>query len=126
MSESIDAPFDLRIGGKVYKNCTWQVSQYAVDGSMALRAFVDDEYGPEPLTTASVYIDSADTMPGCIFVKDYSENEGMLEELVRLGVGVATGRTVQTGWVEVPELKLIGDWAKIIEKIDAARKETHA
>jgi hypothetical protein len=52
--------------------------------------------------------------PGCVFLKTYSENEGMLEELVRNGVVKATGRFATGGFdrsIVFPEAQVIGHWS---------------
>lgn len=44
---------------------------------------------------------------GCVFIKDYSENEGMLKWLERNKIAKATGRRVRSGFVEVPEARIL-------------------
>src|SRR5690606_13888910 len=42
-----------------------------------------------------------------VLIKDYSENEGMLEALVNAGVVEDTGKRVASGYVEIPVCRLL-------------------
>ena len=44
---------------------------------------------------------------GHVFLKGWSENEGVPEELDRLGIVELTGRKVRTGFVKAQEAKLL-------------------
>jgi len=52
--------------------------------------------------------------PGEILIKDYSENEGMLDALVAAGVVSDTGRRIQSEYAVIPVAKLapeiLKDW----------------
>ena len=58
---------------------------------------IDAENG-EPIATASVSLD-VELKPNEIIIKDWSENEGMLDTLVKSGIVEDTGEVVQTGFV---------------------------
>lgn len=60
----------------------------------------------EPLFTATVALDE---MPpkGHVFLKGWSENEGIPEALVKAGIVELTGRTIPTGYCEAIEAKLL-------------------
>ena len=60
----------------------------------------------EPLFTATVALDEKPD-EGCVFLKGWSENEGIPEALVKAGVVELTGKTVQTGYCEAIEAKLL-------------------
>jgi hypothetical protein len=62
----------------------------------------------EVITTCSVNIPEQLVMmqPDEILIKDYSENEGMLDLLIKEGVVTDTGHRVQSGFVEIPICKL--------------------
>ena len=64
----------------------------------------------EPFATATVNLVKDTLAPGCVFVKDYSENEGMLQWLVDNKVVEATGRYVNCGFTEAPEARLLEPW----------------
>ena len=63
---------------------------------------VDDVYKGEPIATATVNIPEMDLKENEVIIKDYSENEGMLEALVAAGIVVPTGRFVDSGFVTCP------------------------
>lgn len=73
------------------------------DGSPALQVW--DEDGP--LATATVYLLGQPASDGCVWIKDWSENEGMLDSLTALGVIEPTGRTTQAGFATAHEARLL-------------------
>lgn len=75
--------------GKMYI----QVNRYLLDNSICLSAI--EKYGARvPLT---VCVEGAKPEPGHVLIKTWSENEGVLEELVRLGIVQDTGVKIRTG-----------------------------
>ena len=60
----------------------------------------------EPQFTATVALDELPA-EGCVFLKGWSENEGIPEALVKAGVVELTGRTFPTGYCEAIEAKLL-------------------
>ena len=88
------------------------VAEY-VEGGTALMA-VTPETGEEYFT-ASVYMEGmTPDDPNTIWVKSWSENEGIMEELVSHGVLELTGQTAQTGFVTAHEAVIqdAGNWNK--------------
>jgi len=73
------------------------------DKSVAIQAVSLEQ---EPLFTATVCLDEP-AKEGHVFLKGWSENEGVPEALVKAGVVKLTGRTVQTGYCEVVEARLL-------------------
>ncbi len=73
------------------------------DGSPAIQGTSLDG---EPLFTATVALDKKPT-DGHVFLKGWSENEGIPEALVEAGVVELTGRKVPTGYCEAIEAKLL-------------------
>ncbi len=73
------------------------------DGSVAIQAV---SLGREPMFTATACIDEP-AKEGHVFLKGWSENEGIPEALVKASVVELTGRTVPTGYCEVLEAKLL-------------------
>lgn len=49
-----------------------------------------------------------------MFIKDYSENEGLLKQLVDKGFVQEIGATVRSGFVEIPEVKLLGKFMEAV------------
>ena len=60
----------------------------------------------EPLFTATVALDELPN-EGCVFLKGWSENEGIPEALVQAGIVELTGRKIPTGYCEAIEAKLL-------------------
>jgi len=60
----------------------------------------------EPMFTATVALDEKPS-EGCVFLKGWSENEGIPEALVKAGIVELTGRRVKTGYCEAVEAKLL-------------------
>lgn len=60
----------------------------------------------EPQFTATVALDEIPA-EGCVFLKGWSENEGIPEALVKAGIVELTGRTIPTGYCEAVEAKLL-------------------
>ena len=63
----------------------------------------------EPMFKATVSVQNALPKQGCVFLKGWSENEGIVEELVRLGIVKLTGRTESTGRVMAQEAILLAE-----------------
>ena len=64
-------------------------------------------YKGEPMATATVNIPMANLEADEVIIKDYSENEGMLETLVKARVVKDTGKTITNGFITCPVCKLL-------------------
>ncbi|QGZ16747.1 hypothetical protein PBI_DEWDROP_100 [Microbacterium phage Dewdrop] len=86
-------------------------------GSPAIVLITHEEGFPDLLSKVTLNMAGTGSFPaeGCVFVKDYSEGEGMLQAFVDKGWMQPTGRTVRSGWVTVPEAKLIGELAELVK-----------
>lgn len=85
----------LTFAGETWRNVLVSRGAYP-GGELALTL----DAGGEPLTVASVNLAPAYGLvpaEGCIFVKDYGENAGLLAALAEAGVLRPTGRTVSFG-----------------------------
>ena len=88
--------------------CRLYLASYS-DGNTALSMY-DTEDGS---AIACVSINLAPVEPelledrALIYLKDYSENEGMLDLLVAEGIVERTGRTRQSGYIEAPLVRII-------------------
>ena len=60
----------------------------------------------EPIATASVKLEDG-TEEGYCFIKDWAENEGMLEALLEAGLVEITGRQVVAGCCIAAEVKVL-------------------
>jgi hypothetical protein len=75
------------------------------DGRPAL--YLVDVNTREIVAAATAYLPYVPLKPGEVFIKDHSENRGMLAALENAGIVQATGETVQSGFVEVPVAKIM-------------------
>jgi hypothetical protein len=84
--------------------CRLEFARYG-NGRTALRLL--DERDGGVVAIATVNVREAALGPDEVLVKDYSENEGMLEVLTRHGVVEATGRVVPTGYANAHVCRLL-------------------
>lgn len=87
------------------EECRIQKLSYK-NGVPALQLFTLDG---EPYTTATVNVseEAALLKENETFIKNYSENEGILEVLTKAGIVEPTGKFVLSGFVRIPVVKLL-------------------
>jgi hypothetical protein len=79
------------------------------NGNLAIRALCIDG---SPAFTATVNLD--EVLPnGYVYIKNYSENEGVLTFLMNLGIVTKIIRYVQSGYVSIPVCQI--DMSKLNE-----------
>lgn len=83
--------------------CTIEERRYG-NGRLALE-LVDSK--GEPVAVATVNVPGSPLADDEVFIKDYSENEGMLDSLVAAGIVERTGKSVQSGFISIPVAKLL-------------------
>ena len=89
------------------QDCMLNFDRYR-NGRLALSLIFRDEDGfMEVMTTASVNLPHAPLNEGEMFIKDWSENEGLLQALIDAGVVRRPLRWVTSGYVEVPAVRLL-------------------
>lgn len=89
-------------------NCRMDVSTYVNNGRLALMLLSNkDGY---PVATATVNLKADLEAPDHIFVKSWSENEGMAKCLEEHGIAIHTGHTSSTGYVKADVMKLTTDF----------------
>lgn len=74
--------------------------EYLVDKTLAVSAICENE---EPWTMVTINIGEEPLNEKCAFVKDYAENEGMANFLVKNKIAKPTGRMFPSGFVMIPE-----------------------
>jgi hypothetical protein len=84
-------------------DCIVRKRQY--DNGRPALVLVDAEDG-SPIATATVNLPDVPLGRNQVAIKDWSENEGVLDALVAAGVVKHTGQTVPSGFVEVPICEL--------------------
>jgi len=91
----------------VYKgwNCNLNKSYYEHGKRVAL-CLIDADDG-EPVSTCTVNLPEEPLADDEVLIKDYSENEGMVEFLVKEGVVERTNRDVRSGYVAIPVCRLL-------------------
>jgi hypothetical protein len=86
-------------------NCDVNFRNY---GNSGIAICLDDVIDGSPVAVASVNLEGiAEVNKGEIAIKDYSENEGMLDTLVNAGIVSKPLRYVQSGFVQIPICKLL-------------------
>ena len=88
-------------------NCDVILDKYAADGSDAL-VLIDHETS-ERIAVATTCLAGEGYEPaiGCAALKNYSENEWMLEALTAAGIIQDTGQRVSVGYVSVPIVRIL-------------------
>ena len=85
-------------------NCKVHKGTYP-NGRTAIQLY-DAEIG-DPIATATVNIPDEPLPDNHVFIKNWSENEGILDSLVEADYVKPTGRTVNTGYVTAIEAELL-------------------
>jgi hypothetical protein len=84
------------------------IKQQYGNGRVALQlvAAVDDPnqdiFEGDAIATATVNMPEVALAPDEVIIKDYSENEGILDVLLKAGIVELTGKQVQSGFVTCP------------------------
>lgn len=73
------------------------------NGSTAIQGF---SLNGLPVFKATVAVDELPDK-GCVFLKGWSENEGLIEALVEAGIVALTGRFVLTGYCKAVEARIL-------------------
>jgi len=84
------------------ENCTIQWGKYP-NGRVAIQLMCADG----PMARATVNIPEYEPDFDEVLIKDYSENEGMLDALVKAGIVKDTGKRAFSGYVTIPVCKLL-------------------
>lgn len=101
----MSSTYTITMNGYTYADVNFRFAQYA-DGGIAI--LMDSSDGPVGKVTVNLETPPA---KGCVWIKDYSENEGLALFLESRGLIEATGRMLVTGFVTVGEYRLVGEWA---------------
>jgi len=94
---------EITLHNHTYKNCEIVLSFYH-DNRPALVILTNNEV----LCKASVNLPDNEILDGHIFIKNWAENEGILQELIRLNAIKDTGQTTPCGFVHAHICKLLG------------------
>lgn len=92
----------LKLSGHRYPDQHLAIGRYG-DGSTAIQAVSGGE------VTATITVALAEQPhDGMLWIKNYSENEGVAEQLVQKGLLEPTNHSAVSGWVVINEYKPIG------------------
>lgn len=86
------------------EDCTLAKGRYAATNGVSLQLMCEDG---SLMAVATICLSGVTLEEGEVIVKDYSENSGMLDALVKAGVVVDTGRRVASGFINAPVCKLL-------------------
>ena len=104
-------------------DCVIEKSRYG-NGRTAL--ILNDARRGEQVAVATVNLPDVPAGPNDVFIKNYSENEGMLKALAEAGVVKATGDVVSTGFALVPRAELLPPFRERTLTDILAEKPTYA
>lgn len=85
-------------------DCELKFGQYG-NGRTAIQLI--DKKDRDLVAVATVNMENDPLEADEVFIKDYSENEGMLQALINAGIVKDTGERVASGWVMIPKAKLL-------------------
>jgi len=101
MTVKIDS-LTMNGGRRTYCDVEVIFSEYFAGGTAIILGGEDG-----PIGVATVYLDGQPPASGCVWIKDWSENEGVFDSLTKAGVIEPTGRTAPTGFVVAHEAQLL-------------------
>ena len=92
--------------------CRLYIAHYS-DGNTALSMYDTEDGSAIACVSINLVDDDGNVEPelledrALIYLKDYSENEGMLDLLIEEGIVERTGRYRQSGYIEAPLVRII-------------------
>lgn len=81
-------------------------TEYQSPKNIALLAVMETEAGREPFGMITVNVQQ-ELKPGRVAIKDWSENEGLLDVLVEEGIVSEPLSYIPSGFVEIPVCRLL-------------------
>lgn len=97
-------PVTVQFGGF---DCDVYRTSYPAGGATAL--YLTDRLDGGHVATATVNVPEANPTlgKGAVLIKDYSENEGMMDALEAAAIAADTGRRVPTGFTEAKVARML-------------------
>jgi len=105
---------------KYYEGDVEVIPTLYFDGNTALQLVAIDT--GEPVAKATVNIPEEAKTDKIVFIKDYAENEGVLETLVKGNILRDMNMTVQAGYTVVYGCRITSD--RILKGLDALKERT--
>lgn len=113
------SPTLFKVGAAKYTKAGYiGIEQYR-NGEVALTVTSEDG---EPQATATVAIQGAPSAPDHVWLKGWSENEGLPEALEAAGLVTLTGRIWHTGYADAHEAELSPALASAVKAVIAPRR----
>ena len=106
----------VKMNHGTYKNCHLLFGQYSNK-----RIAIQIQYKDMPLMKATVNLPAVEIEPGEILIKNYAENEGVLQALIDAGVIEDTDKFVKAGYSIANVCKLLIDPDTYDKRADAER-----
>jgi hypothetical protein len=97
-------PATVRFGGYT---CNAHRTVYPEGGATAIYLTDVDDEGPVATATVNVPEANSQLGIGAVIVKDYSENEGMMEALEEAGIAADTGKTIAIGYTQAKIARML-------------------
>lgn len=95
--------FELKTPYAEYNNCYFYTDRYTDNGNLFIGIAQDNKDTGDVDYIMNVTVNLGMPLPdGCIAVKDYSENEGLLEKMKALGMVTEVLAYLPSGYVSVP------------------------
>lgn len=89
------------------ENCDLEFGKYANNNRLAIT--LKSSKSGEPMMIATVNLIDEPLTDDCVHIKNWSENKGILDSLVKAGIIEDTGQKIPTGYVEANLCKLLID-----------------
>ena len=105
---------EIKLTHGTYKNCYLLFGQY-----QNKRTAIQIQYNDQPLMKATVNIPVADLEPNEVVIKNYAENEGIMQALIDAEVIEDTGKFIYAGYSIANICKLLIDPETYDKQADA-------
>ena len=90
-------------------SCWVKLERYPADNSIAIRLIDENDSSPIAIATVCLIQHGLTPPEGHCYIKNYSENKGILDALTEAGVVEPTGETVSFGYVEAHVCRVLID-----------------
>lgn len=90
--------------------------QHYANGRLCIELWIEHEWGMEPCGKVTTNLPEAHLNEGEVFVKDWAENEPMIDALLEAGWLERTGREVISGFVAPAVMRPIGPLKEFLDR----------
>lgn len=100
----IELTWEIEFTGDKW-NCIVEFGRYGNNNRTAIELM--DKFTREHIMTCTTNLPKEDLADTSVAIKNYSENEGILDKLIEAGVIAKPHALVQSGFVKIPICKLL-------------------